>query len=107
MCTFDLNLELTFNRSAIRVVAEELDQFLSFNFLLHHNMVVHEHNLDYVWLGDASDVTQAVFSLLWVFEDMYSVHTYHTQKLHVFFERKGYDFILLSFFWNLEAFNLL
>lgn len=107
MCTFDLNLELTFDRSAIWVVAKELDQFLSFNFLLHHNMVVHEHNLDDVWLGDASDVTQAVFSLLGVFKDVDSVHAYHTQKLHVFFQREGYDSIFFSFFWNFEAFNLL
>ena len=104
---FDLNLELSFDWGAIWVVAEELDQFLTFNFLLHHNMVVHEHNLDDVWLRDASDVTQAVFSILWVFEDVDSVDTYHTQKLHVFFQREGYDSIFLSFFWNFEAFNLL
>ena len=107
MSTFDFNLELTFDGSAIWVVAEKLDQFLTFNFLLHHNMVVHEHNLDDVWLRDASDVTQAVFSILWVFEDVDSVHTYHTQKLHIFFQREGYDSIFFSFFWNFEAFNFL
>lgn len=70
-------------------------------------MVVHEHNLDDVWLRDARDVTQAVFCVLWVFENVDSVNAYHTQKLDVFFQREGYDFIFFSFLWNFETFNFL
>lgn len=103
----DLDLELTFDWSAIWVVAEELDYILTFNFLLHDNMVVDEHDLAYVWLGDAGDVTQAVFFVLWIFENVDCVNTNHTQKLDVFFQCKGYDFVFLCFFWDLEAFDFL
>ena len=70
-------------------------------------MVVHEHNLDDVWLRDARDVTQAVFCVLRVFENVDSVNAYHTQQLDVFFQREGYDFIFFSFLWDFEAFNFL
>lgn len=103
----DFNLELSFDWGAIWVVAEELDHCLILNFLLHDNMVVDEHKLANVWLGDARDVTQAVFFILWVFENMDSVNTYHAQKLNVFFQREGHDFVFFCFFWNFEALDFL
>lgn len=103
----DFNLELSFDWSAIWVVAEELNYVLIFDFLLHDNMVVDEHKLTNAWLGDAGDVTQAVFFILWVFENVDSVNTHHTQKLNVFFQREGHDFVFFCFFWNFEAFDFL
>ena len=104
---FDINLDLAFDWSAIWVVAEELNYILIFIFLHHDDMVVDEHNLANVWLGDARDVTQAVFFILRVFENMDGVHTYHTQKLNIFLQPEGHDFVFFCFFWNFEAFNFL
>ena len=104
---FDLKLDLSFDWSSIWVVAEELNEVLIFIFLFHDNMVVHEHKLANVWLRDANDMSQAVFFILWVFENMDCINTYYTQKLNIFFQRKGYNSVFFCLFRNFEAFNFL